>query len=319
MNPLGVLLLALTTALPAAAQTGGQAAGNRPIFAFIGIKADPKMASDTRILENRLLSELVKLGVQENFSLLTPKNRDELLKEIEFSAPGASKDGSRLQTGTMLAARGIIGGELLRVGENYYLHLEIMKPDSLATVSAAENKAASLDGLLGDLKKTLSVLYELPEAQPLPSPQPPAAGPEAKEETSDNESWAAKEPSLKDLAGTWKGDKGIESVKIKSDGSAVANLGGWNSMKLTVAVEDDQVVVCQDEPNSPKLYMNTFPYSIAVQAAELARPMRWVFSLSQDKKMLKGIKESTYFQIDKGKVLSADNSYSRSAVWIRTQ
>jgi len=303
-----------------AAQSAAPGTANRLVYAFIGVKADAKLSVESRILENRLILELVKLGVRENFSLITPKNREDILKEIEFSDSNGRKAKSRFASGNLPSARGMIGGELLKVEENYYLHLEILRTETLETINIAENKASSLEGLLGDLKRTVALLYDLPDPRPLPSPIPPEPTAVAKgEDGRDEASWAAKEVSMGDLVGVWKGDKGVESVRIKSDGTAVANLGGWNSMRLSIVIDNDQVIVRQDEPNSPKLYLNSFPYSLAVQVAELARPMRWVFSLSRDKKMLQGIKETSFFQIENGRILSTDNSYSRSAAWIKSQ
>ncbi len=302
------------------AQSAAPGTGNRLVYAFIGVKADAKLSVENRILENRLILELVKLGVRENFSLITPKNREDILKEIEFSDSKGRKEKPRFAGGNLPSARGIIGGELLKVEENYYLHLEILRTETLETINSAENKATSLEGLLGDLKRTVSLLYDLPDPQPLPSPIPPEQTTATKgDDGMEDASWTAEGVSMGDIVGTWKGDKGVESVRIKSDGTAIANLGGWNSMRLSIVVDNNQVIIRQDEPNSPKLYLNSFPYSLAVQAAELARPMRWVFSLSRDKKMLKGIKETSFFQIENGRILSADNSYSRSAVWIKSQ
>jgi len=301
-------------------QSAAPVTANRLVYAFIGVKADAKLAVENRILENRLILELVKLGVQENFSLTTPKNREDILKEIEFSDPNGRKDESRIVSGNLPSARGIIGGELLKVGEIYSLHLEIIRTETMETINIAESRASTLEGLLEDLKRTVFSLYDLPDPQPLPSPVPPESTAAAKDEISgEDASWIAKQVSMGDIVGTWKGDKGVESVRIKSDGTAVANLGGLNSMRLSIVIDNGRVIVRQDEPNSPKLYLNSFPYSLAVKVAELARPMRWVFSLSRDKKMLQGIKETSFFQIENGRILSTDNSYSRSAAWIRSQ
>lgn len=291
----------------------------RSVFAFIGIRSYNATAPEIRLLENRIITELVKLGSLENFSLVTPKNRDLVLKDIEFGDPGFKRERTGFPAGSLPNAGGIIAGGLSRLENSYQLHIEIIKSDTLETVNAAKTGAPTFESLLEAARSVLFVLFDLPEPPPLHAPVPPGGLAASPDLPKDAPPHPAVQPdnAILDIVGLWKGDKGLENIEISRDGSAVANLGGWNIMHLMVTVSGNEIIIRQNEPNSPKLYMNSFPYSVAVQIAEAARPMRWIFTLSKDKQLLSGIKETTFFHIDRGKVVSADNSYSREAVWLR--
>jgi hypothetical protein len=294
----------------------GQAA-SRLVYAFVGVKAPDDMKTESREVEMKLVSELVRLGVSENFSVVTPKNRDFLLENLPVGASAASRRASLPPSDGLPSARGMIIGDLARAGGGLRLRIDMLRTETLQTQNSAEAAARDVDVLQREITRVLHVLFDLPEPQALPQPVPPdiAALPEPPAPDALRPLPGA--PSLADLSGTWKRENEAESVRIRADGSAVADLGGWNTMRLSVSIEDGKVVVRQDEPNSPKLYLGRFPYSTAVRVAEVARPLRWIMVLSRDKKMLSGIRESTFFVIDGGEIVSVDNSFVQEEVWLK--
>jgi hypothetical protein len=295
-------MLALLTML--ALGPAAQEKDSPPVYALVGIKSSPQNEAEARVLENRLLSELIRLGVSQQFSITTPRDRDILLREMEFSQSGLVGEKSRVRLGAMQGAQGVIIGDLVRSGNLFFLHVSLIKTATALVIGSAEASRPGLQALLDEARPLVYRLLELP---------PPAGSVNSAESGGD---WASV-VNPTDLAGTWKGDKGLESVTIEADGSAVAQLGGWNSMRLRVSVTNDRIVVLQDEANSPKLYMSSFPYAVAAQIADVARPMRWVLRLSANGRTLSGTKETSFFHIEQGKLVSVDNSYSREAVWVR--
>ncbi len=123
--------------------------------------------------------------------------------------------------------------------------------------------------------------------------------------------------SLSMVVGTWKGDRGIDSVVIGKDGGALASLSSGATMRLRVSVADGRFVVEQDQPNAPLFYASpSYSAETAREIALRARAMRWVFSLSDDGATLSGIKETTAVSGGPGPLV-VDNGYVRSASWTR--
>jgi hypothetical protein len=176
-----------------------------------------------------------------------------------------------------------------------------------------------LEPLLADIPPMLHSLFDLPEPLILHVPVPPALSAEDPASEPGDAPSVPYLPSLDDIAGSWKGDNGLESIRIDRDGTGLGHMGDWNLILLSVYIENGRIIIKQDEPNSPKLYMNNFPYSLAVKIAEIARPIQWTFILSQDKNTLRGIEESTSFHIDQGEILSWDDTHTRPVTWLRQQ
>lgn len=123
---------------------------------------------------------------------------------------------------------------------------------------------------------------------------------------------------LEGLAGIWKGDKGIDRVRLGGDGSGSAILSSGHAMRLKVSLREGRVVIEQDQPAeaaffaSPKYSMET-----AREIALKARPMRWIFRLSEDGRTLSGMKESVAVQRGTDGILRVDNAFDREAAWTR--
>lgn len=125
-------------------------------------------------------------------------------------------------------------------------------------------------------------------------------------------------PTLKQIAGTWSGDRGIERISIFPDGRAVALLDSGTIMRLTVSISNATVTIEQDGPNSPSYYRSAgISLAQARIIASQARPWVWIFTLSADGRKLSGQKQSVFVRISTSGELSVDNSYVREAFWTR--
>jgi hypothetical protein len=310
---LSILLLCLAQPL------SGQTPSARLVYAFLGIKTPDYIVAEGQTVEGRMISELVRLGAAENFSLITPRNRDRLLQDIPVGGNPSLKTTQAFAPGELPSARGMIIGELSRSEEIYRIQLELLRTESLAVTNSIQKNFPGLEPLLEDIPPMLHTLFDLPDPSQLHVPLPPLIA-EDFPDAEPKDGAAVPDPlppRMEDIAGSWKGDNGLESVRIDSAGSALGHLGSWNLILLAVTIENDRIIVKQDEPNSPKLYMNHYPYSLAVKIAEIARPLQWTFILSEDKNSLTGIEESTSFQIEQGEIVSWDDSHTRQVTWIR--
>ncbi len=314
---IGLLLTALTVSLPAQPRT-------QIVFAFLGLTSGDESvsASQLRVLENRLTTNLVQIAEQERFSIIVPRNRDRVLEQLSHYRNGGGRPNDLPSLRDVVSAHGLITGEIHKVNSRMYLDVQLIQTETGATLFAYSGEFEDYEHALGaspaaiyalfDLDPPAEVIAALERAETEIEGRPAGSAalhPERYVETVD----------LDRISGIWKGDDGLEEVEIRDGGKATARLESGETMSLRVAIDNGTVIIRQDEPNSPKMYLHAFPYSIAVQVVELARPMRWRFRLSEDRRTLIGTKETTSLQIRQGRVTSADNTYTRSAVWTRLE
>ncbi|MFP4644501.1 MAG: hypothetical protein ACLFM0_09110 [Spirochaetales bacterium] len=295
-----ILSLALVPGAPLRAD------GERPVFAFVGLDdtQDAFSSSEVRVLENQLTSELVRLGENAGFSVTIPGNRRDILQSII-----ESEDQERMGSlARIVSAYAVIGGQLTEISEEIYVDLRAVRVQDEALLGLVSSSFETVPDAIGG---TRSMLSEVFDGQLLATAE--------RMFESDGEPDSRSSVTISDLEGTWAGDSGLGHIEIRDDGTAIASLDDSGSMRLRVRIEDGTIIATQNEPNAPKMYMSTFPYTVAVQIVDIARPMRWEFSLSEDGNRLSGTKDSTFFQIDRGQVVWADNTYTREALWTRAE
>lgn len=305
----------MMTLLVLGSAASAQQVEQKPVYAFIGMDTATESIgrSQLRVLENRLTGHLVTIAESEGYSVVIPRNRAQILQEVGAlfeNGSTAFPDLARL-----VSAHAMVAGEINVVNDIWYLDLQAIRTESAETIAAASAQYRSFEDLLDRSAEVVYGLFDIPyldgddgtAIERYAAPSLPTLP-----EPSRNE-----DLSVGMVTGRWIGDQGIDTVRINRDGSAIADLGGGNTMKLHVYVEDGRFYVRQDEPNAPRMYMGSFPYSIAVQIVELARPMTWIFALSKDGNELSGVKETSFIFIEKGRVVRVDNTYVREATWIR--
>lgn len=300
----GCLVLLLTTV---AAQASD---GVRPVFAFVGVRdaAEEFTTAEIRVLENRLTSELVSIAEREGFSVTIPSNREELL-EIVFGDPA---DTTRASLSRHVSAYAVVAGEIVRDAEAIAIELRSVQVEDGVLLAVFGSPFDTIQSALGSVVDIVSGAV---------GPAIPSIAGErhVRPVVDETEIPVREEIVLGDLVGEWSGDQGLTTVEVFPDGSAVASLNGVGTMQLQITIDGNLVRAVQDEPNAPKMYMSSFPYTVAVQMVEIARPVQWEFTLSEDGTTLHGVKDTTFFQISRGRVVWADNTYSREAVWTRRE
>ncbi len=319
MKAIIALLLLVTLPVAAVAQPGSQV-----VFAFLGLTSSDNSisASQLRVLENRLTTSLVQIAEQERFSIVVPRNRERVLEELSHYQNADPDAQNRAPLREVVSAHGLVTGEVHQLNDTVYLDVQLIQTETGATLFAYSGQFEDYDHALDAAPASIYALFELE-----PPEEVLAALDRAETETEGRPAGSAllqpqqyvDAPELSALTGTWQGDDGLGEVTIEPGGSGTAELRSGESMKLSVSIDEELIIIRQDEPNSPKMYLHAFPYSIAVQVVERARPMRWRFRLSEDGRSLVGTKETTSLQIRQGRVVSADNTYSRAAVWTRVE
>jgi hypothetical protein len=294
--------------------------------------------SELATLERLVASHVAELRL---FRVIDDTGREMALGETEM----ALSLGYQPNTLMPLAADFILSGHLGRIGDLYVFTLENTRVSSGEKISVSETSMSLNDAVLHARSLTRS-LFGKPEeqamAQPgnqgyetyaskpgLPASQPATAtrtepaeqsvasiDPAPSTEKPDGVAFA-EAPSLSQVAGTWRGDRGLETVRLFPNGSGMAVLSGGGTMRLKVTLNGSSVVVAQDQANDAAMYRGSnITFEIARNIASQARPMKWIFNLSTDGQKLDGMKESIRVS-GTSTAITVDNDYVREASWTR--
>lgn len=128
---------------------------------------------------------------------------------------------------------------------------------------------------------------------------------------------------LNDIEGLWRGDKALGDVVIKNDGSGFIVFDGNPDLKMQIqaSVKSGKYVISQAEENQVRFYLAFNPFlrkELSFEQAQKleaeARPMKWVFTLSNNGKKLAGTKHTTGWTMEGGD-FTVNNDYSRESSW----
>jgi hypothetical protein len=104
------------------------------------------------------------------------------------------------------------------------------------------------------------------------------------------------------IVGTWRGDPGIEMIRLQQGGRGVAVFSSGAQMVLSYIIEDKTLRIWQVSPNSEWFYY-PLPYETARALAAEAEPMTWELSLYSGGTVLGGVKIATGVQLEGNRVL----------------
>ncbi len=121
------------------------AEGQLPLITVLDLKVENIAASDAKLIVDLLSSALIKT---KKFRVLDRSQRENLLKEIEFSASECADESCQLKLGKMLAADKIVVGSLGKVGGRFILNVKLLKVQSGEAVASSYDVFKSLDELV---------------------------------------------------------------------------------------------------------------------------------------------------------------------------
>ncbi len=120
---------------------------------------------------------------------------------------------------------------------------------------------------------------------------------------------------LDSLAGSWRGEAGVEKVMILRGGRGVAVLSSGVSIPLELFLSGGTLVVRQKGPSNLRQFID-LPDPVARQAVSAAPPLEWYLMESEDHKTLGGTKKTVIIKND-GKNILTMESVSVEVVWSR--
>lgn len=273
-------------------------------------------SSEASMLEKLVGSYVVEL---KTFRVIDAQGQDSALRETEMALGLGSSPASE----PPLIADYIVSGTIGKIGDIFVFSLDNTRVSSGEKLSVSDTAQSISDIVL----RSRNLTWTLFGAKPLPAD----AGTNKQPDTSIPSSVALKAietvaiepqsifraPTISDLLGTWRGDKGLETIRLFPNATALAILSGGGTLKLRVSISEDIIEIAQDQPNDVAMYRAaSVSLDLARRIAAEARPMRWLYTLSADGTTLSGTKESIAIS-GSGDTLWVDNDYVRSASWVR--
>lgn len=118
------------------------------------------------------------------------------------------------------------------------------------------------------------------------------------------------------ITGTWRGDRGIQMVRLERNGTGTAFFASGALMELSYFIGENTLRVSQRSPNTERLY-HPLPYPIARQLSAEAEPMRWELRLYGEGAVLKGLRIETAVRYEGDRVLEFLPGAEQPAEWIK--
>ncbi|MDR2101393.1 MAG: hypothetical protein LBP43_02355 [Treponema sp.] len=119
------------------------------------------------------------------------------------------------------------------------------------------------------------------------------------------------------VTGIWRGDPGIEVVRLQRSGQGVAIFSSGIRMDLVYAIEDNTLKIRQISPNSERFY-HPLPFEVAKSLSTEAEPMTWELMLYENGTTLRGLKRTTDIRYEGSRVLEFLPGTVREVVWIKS-
>lgn len=246
-------------------------------------------------LEKIVASYVAELG---QFRIIDSRGQEIALTEIENSLAM----GNSVQP-QILSAHYIITMHIGKINQSYAITIDIVK-----TATGEKRTKTEIVSSLNEILLTIRpMLYSLMGIQAVSTTQ--SVPTEAAEYNFKSTI------AVSDIVGIWKGDRGIETVRLYGDKTGIVVLTSGKTFKVKYQIINDTLIVEQNQKNFPEMYVTqTITLATAKIIAQKARPQKWIFKLSESGQMLIGIKESIYVT-GSGNSITVDNTYVREAVW----
>jgi hypothetical protein len=119
------------------------------------------------------------------------------------------------------------------------------------------------------------------------------------------------------ILGTWRGDAGVEIVRLQRGGTGIAILSSGAQMILAYRIENNTLRIFQISENTERFY-HPMPYTVARELSIRAEPWQYEFFLYENGATLRGIKIFTDAVYDETRIIKLIPGAIREAEWTKT-
>jgi hypothetical protein len=120
------------------------------------------------------------------------------------------------------------------------------------------------------------------------------------------------------ILGTWRGDAGVEIVRLQRGGTGIAILSSGAQMNLVYRIEGNTLHVTQISPNTERFY-HPLPFEVARELRFRAEPWQYELFLYDNGTVLRGIKTFTGVQYEGNRIVELIPGSAREAEWTRSR
>jgi tetratricopeptide (TPR) repeat protein len=142
---------------PQAAATAAPPAGPLPLVTVLDFSIENMAKSDGRLIVDLVFSALVSA---RKYRVLDRGQRDNILKEVEFSLSACADEKCQLEIGRLLAADKIVVGSLGKVGQRYILNAKMLDVRTGEALSSAYKVFPTLEELVDGTEEVALTLSE---------------------------------------------------------------------------------------------------------------------------------------------------------------
>lgn len=257
---------------------------NRPVIRFMPFIADGIAYEEVRLIETLIQSYLSDFGEVVNFFALSPDD-------------GAANSLADFDFLTRIPDY-VLSGSVFLDRDSRIFTLEI------STVSTGETASyvsvhKNISELVLRARSLVETAFPSGYAQAAENP----GGPERITEGV--------------ITGIWRGDPGIEMIRLQRNGQGVAIFSSGVRMDLFYAIEDNTLKVRQISPNIERFY-HPLPFEMAKRLSAEAEPITWELMLYGNGTTLRGVKRTTDIRYEGITVLEFLPGVLREVVWIKS-
>ncbi|MDR1247859.1 MAG: hypothetical protein LBK63_01015 [Treponema sp.] len=119
------------------------------------------------------------------------------------------------------------------------------------------------------------------------------------------------------ILGTWRGDIGVEIVRLQRGGRGIAILSSGAQMNLIYRIENNTLRIFQTSQNTERFY-HPMPFTIARELSVRAEPWQYELFLYEDGMTLRGIKIFTDVVYEDARIIKLLPGAIREAEWTKT-
>jgi hypothetical protein len=119
------------------------------------------------------------------------------------------------------------------------------------------------------------------------------------------------------ILGTWRGDAGVEIVRLQRGGRGIAVLSSGAQMNLIYKIENNTLRIFQISQNTERFY-HPMPFTIARELSVRAEPWQYELFLYEEGATLRGIKIFTDVVYEDTRIIKLLPGSAREAEWTKT-
>ncbi|MFP3043116.1 hypothetical protein LQZ19_14980 [Treponema primitia] len=120
------------------------------------------------------------------------------------------------------------------------------------------------------------------------------------------------------ILGTWRGDAGVELIRLQRGGTGLAILSSGVQMNLTYSIENNSLRITQTSPNSEWFY-HPMPFDVASILKARAEPWRYELFLYDNGTVLRGLKTFTGVRYEANRVVELFPGSIQEAEWTKSR